>query len=99
MTVWHDILQDVPGDVAQQVTRQLCRTHTQFAPTPAEIYQAVLDDRPAMTVYDVQRLEERADALALEEYHMREKAVPMPDRIRQQVESALKRVRVSPDES
>lgn len=98
VTVWHDILQDVSGEEAQRVTRLLCRTHTQFAPTPAEIYQAVLDQRPSPSVYEVQQLEERQAVLELKEYHEREKAVPMPDHIREQLNATLKKVTVTTDE-
>ncbi|WP_339271493.1 replicative helicase loader/inhibitor [Paenibacillus sp. FSL K6-1330] len=90
VAVWHDILQDIPNQLAMEKTRELCRVNTQFPPTPAAIYQAC--QVQPRSFYELQRAEEEADRLALAEYN--EKAVPMPDRIRVQLEQMLERKKV-----
>ncbi|MDY7993341.1 replicative helicase loader/inhibitor [Paenibacillus polymyxa] len=79
--VWHDLLREVPFETAIEKTRMLCQTNEKWAPTPAEIYQAC---QPEQSYYALQRAEERADTLALQEYL--EQAVPMPDHIRKRLE-------------
>lgn len=91
VAVWHDILQDIPNKLAMEKTRDLCRVNTKFPPTPAEIYQACLAQ--PRSFYELQRAEEEADRLALAEYN--EKAVPMPEHIRLQLEQTLARKKVS----
>lgn len=98
VTVWHDILQDISGETAQRVTRQLCRINTQFPPTPAEIYQTTLDE-VTRTVYEVERLETEQALLELKEYHETENVVPMPERVRKRLEAIQQRVQVTSDES
>lgn len=85
VAVWHDILQDIPNQLAMEKTRELCRIKTAFPPTPAEIYQAC--QAQPRSFYELQRAEEEADRLALAEYN--EKAVPMPEHIRVKLEQTL----------
>lgn len=87
VVVWHDILQDIPNQLAMKKTRELCRINTKFPPTPAEIYQAC--QAQPRSFYELQRAEEEADRLALAEYN--EKAVPMPEHVRVQLEQLLKK--------
>jgi len=87
VAVWYDILQDVPNQLAIEKTRELCRTKTKFPPTPGEIYQAC-QGQPR-SFYELQREQEEADQLALAEYN--EKAVPMPEHVRVQLEQLLEK--------
>lgn len=98
VTVWHDILQDISGDAAQRITRQLCRKNTQFPPTPAEIYQETLDETDC-SIYEVERLETEQALLELKEYHETENVMPMPDRVRKRLAEVQQRVQVTSDES
>ncbi|WP_216479267.1 hypothetical protein [Paenibacillus brevis] len=84
--VWMDILQDIPFQIALERTRDLCRTKIEFAPTPAEIYQACLESH---SFYELQRIEEQQELLELQQYN--EQAVPMPDHIRERLERRVKR--------
>ncbi|MGG1618279.1 hypothetical protein [Paenibacillus sp. NRS-1781] len=53
-----------------------------FFPKPVNIIGDYLTRQPSY--YELQRAEEQADALALEEYN--QQAVPMPDHIRKRLE-------------
>lgn len=90
--VWMDILQDIPFQIALERTRDLCRTKIEFAPTPAEIYQACLESH---SFYELQRIEEQQEQLMLQEYY--EQAVPMPQHIKEKLERRAAR-KVSVDE-
>lgn len=95
ITTWHDILENIPNEVAYTATRELCRVRPKFAPDPAEIYLACTVQEKSF--YELQRQEEETEQLALEEYF--EKAVPMPDHIRERLERSNKKRKVNSDES
>jgi hypothetical protein len=97
--VWHDLLSDIPNELAMQKTRELCRINKHFAPTPAEIYQACIEVAPAMTVYEAQRLENERQLLELKEYHEREEVKPMPEHIARRLDQLFAGMRVNNDES
>ncbi|WP_217496341.1 replicative helicase loader/inhibitor [Paenibacillus algicola] len=98
VAVWHDILQDIPTEIAIQKTRELCRINTKFAPTPAEIYQACTEPE-TYSIYELQRREQEQQLLELKEYHEREEVKPMPDHIANRLEKLFASMRVNNDES
>ncbi|WP_161797221.1 hypothetical protein [Paenibacillus terrae] len=61
-----------------------------FFPKPVDIIGDYLTRQPSY--YELQRAEEQADALALEEYN--QQAVPMPNHIRERLERLNARMRV-----
>lgn len=99
MNVWMDILQNVPFETAQQETRRLCRLKTDFAPTPAEIYQACTESSSTLTVYQIQQKEHEQQLLELQEYHEREEVKPMPEHIANRLDQLFAGMRVNEDES
>lgn len=94
VNVWIDILQDIPFESAQEATRRLCRIKTDFAPTPAEIYQACLDNELDLSVYQIQQREHEQRMLELKEYHETEEVGPMPDSVRERLDKVFKKARV-----
>lgn len=98
VTVWHDILQDIPTQLAMERTRELCRVNTKFPPTPAEIYQACFQQQER-SVYEIQRLENEQQLLELQEYHEREEVKPMPENIAKRLKELFAGMRVNEDES
>ncbi|WP_245864466.1 replicative helicase loader/inhibitor [Paenibacillus donghaensis] len=96
--VWADILQDIPTETAMAATRRLCRTKTDFAPSPGEIYQACTDSGTELTVYQIQKQEQQARVLELQEYHETEEVGPAPDFVQKRID-AIFRSKVKPDES
>ncbi|WP_430212945.1 hypothetical protein [Paenibacillus polymyxa] len=91
--LWHQMLADIDCEVAKIRLGKHIRT-SKFAPTISDICTAE-DTQPSY--YELQRAEEQAEALALEEYS--QQAVPMPEHIRQRLERLHKKVRVNTDES
>ncbi|WP_199925747.1 replicative helicase loader/inhibitor [Paenibacillus bouchesdurhonensis] len=83
--LWHMMLQDIDFKTAQVRLADHIRT-SKFAPTISEIVQAP-EEKPSY--YDLLRQEEQQEQLALEAYN--EKAVPMPDHIRERLERRAKR--------
>lgn len=98
VAVWHDILSDIPNELAMQKTRELCRINKHFAPTPAEIYQACVQNQP-LSIYEIQRLENERQELELKEYHEREEVKPMPEHIARRLKQVFAGLRVNQDES
>ncbi len=98
VAVWHDILQDIPNQLAMEKTRELCRVNTTFPPTPAEIYQACVQNQ-SLSVYQIQRIENEQQLLELQEYHEREEVKPMPEHIANRLEKLFAGMRVNRDES
>jgi len=91
--LWHTMLQDIDYDTAQQRLAHHIRT-SKYAPTISEIVQAPEEER---SYYDLVRLEEQQEQLALQAYN--EHAVPMPDHIRERLERLVKKRRVNGNES
>lgn len=79
--VWYNLVKDVPFEVAHQNVIRHLQT-SPFFPKPVNIIGDYLTRQPSY--YELQRAEEQADALALEEYN--QQAVPMPDHIRKRLE-------------
>lgn len=93
--LWHMMLQDIDSRTAQSRLVNHIRT-SKFAPTIADIVQApATEDQPSF--YDLLREEEQQEQLALQAYD--EKAVPMPDHIRERLERLVKKRKVNSHES
>ncbi|WP_170287177.1 replicative helicase loader/inhibitor [Paenibacillus faecis] len=99
VAVWHDLLREIPNELAMEKTRQLCQINKHFAPTPAEIYQACVQKQSLLSIYEIQRLENEQQLLELQEYHEREEVKPMPEHIAKRLESLFVNMRVNRDES
>lgn len=93
VAVWHDILQDIPNQLAMEKTRDLCRTNTEFPPTPAKIYQACTQQQER-SVYDVQKIEREQEALSLKEYHENNIVGPPPDHVLEKLNKLFNKTRV-----
>ncbi|MEK5378028.1 replicative helicase loader/inhibitor [Paenibacillus sp. FSL P2-0173] len=87
--LWHQMLADIPYEVAKERLGKHIRT-SKFAPTISDICTEE-DTQPSF--YELQRAEEQAEALALEEYN--QQAVPMPDHIRERLERLNARMRLN----
>ncbi|GIO57970.1 hypothetical protein J21TS7_62880 [Paenibacillus cineris] len=98
VAVWHDLLMDIPIELAMQKTRELCRINKHFAPTPAEIYQACVENQ-TLSIYEIQRRENEQQLLELQEYHEREEVKPMPEHIARRLDQLFAGMRVNNDES
>lgn len=98
VNVWTDILQGVSFEAAQEAVRRLCRENASFAPTPGEIYQACMDSGPQLTIYQIQQQEQQQRMLELQEYHETEDVGPMPDHVREKLNSVFEKFKaVKPD--
>ncbi|MDU5949415.1 MAG: replicative helicase loader/inhibitor [Paenibacillus macerans] len=91
--LWHMMLQDIDFKTAQRRLAHHIRT-SKFAPTISEIVQ---DPEGEPSYYDLLRQEEQQEQLALQAYD--EKAVPMPDHIRERLERLVEKRKVSGHES
>ncbi|WP_055108926.1 replicative helicase loader/inhibitor [Paenibacillus ihumii] len=86
--LWHMMLQDIDFKTAQMRLAHHIKT-SKFAPTISEIVQAPASESEEPSYYELLRQEEQQERLALEAYN--EKAVPMPDHIRERLERRAKR--------
>ncbi|WP_074961776.1 replicative helicase loader/inhibitor [Paenibacillus sp. LC231] len=93
VAVWHDILQDIPNQLAMERTRELCRVNTTFPPTPAAIYQACTQQQER-SVYDIQKIEREQEVLALKEYHENNVVGPPPDHVLEKLNKLFNKTRV-----
>ncbi|MGN7359972.1 replicative helicase loader/inhibitor [Paenibacillus sp. SAF-054] len=92
--LWHMMLANLDYKTAQSRLADHIRS-SRFAPTISEIVNPIAQEEKSF--YELQRAEEEADQLALEAY--KEKAIPMPDHIRERIERFAKERRVNGDES
>lgn len=88
--LWHTMLSDLDYKTAQKRLANHIRS-SKFAPTIAEIVNPAPSEEKSF--YELQRAEEEVERLALAEYN--EKAVPMPEHIRLQLEQTLAKKKVS----
>lgn len=84
--LWHSMLADLDYKTAQKRLANHIRS-SKFAPTISEIVNPAPFEEKSF--YQLQREQEEADQLALDEYN--EKAVPMPEHIRVQLDRLLKK--------
>ncbi|WP_338842090.1 replicative helicase loader/inhibitor [Paenibacillus glucanolyticus] len=87
--LWHTMLIDLDYKTAQKRLANHIRS-SKFAPTISEIVNPAPFEEKSF--YELQRAEEEADRLALDEYN--ENAVPMPEWIRKKREQMLARKKV-----
>ncbi|MFK4167665.1 replicative helicase loader/inhibitor [Paenibacillus lautus] len=82
--LWHTMLIDLDYKTAQKRLANHIRS-SKFAPTISEIVNPAPFEEKSF--YELQREQEEADRLALAEYN--EKAVPMPEHVKIQLEQLL----------
>ncbi|MEC0239461.1 replicative helicase loader/inhibitor [Paenibacillus dokdonensis] len=92
--LWHMMLTNLDYKTAQNRLANHIRS-SKFAPSISEIVNPIADEERSF--YELQRAEEEADKLALEEYN--EKAIPMPEHIRERIERFAAQRRVNRHES
>ena len=92
LRLWHQMLKDMDYEVAKERLGHHIRT-SKFAPTIADITS---EDQQRPSFYQLQRVEEEAYTLELEEYN--ETAVPMPEQLREKFERLSKERKVNTNE-
>lgn len=80
--VWEMLLKDEDYNAVQQMAVNHCKSE-KFPPVPADLIPTKL----SMSVYQLQQKEREQDLLELEEYHEKNKTVPMPDYILKELKS------------
>lgn len=77
---WCIVLADLPPDKAMRNVIEYSKVG-KFPPVPADI----IGPKEQLSIYDIQALERQQEQLALEEYHEKNKVVPMPAHIREKL--------------
>ena len=67
---------------------------SRFEPTIADI----INNKPVLSIYDIQKQEREQEQLALKEYHENNEVVPMPDHIREKINALLQKTKVGDSE-
>ncbi|MEN1985223.1 hypothetical protein [Paenibacillus hubeiensis] len=93
--IWFELVGEVPFEVAQQNLKEHLRL-SEFPPKPANLAGDYFN-RPKLSVYDIQAIEQQEQQIALQEYHEKNKVVPMPDHIRAKLEGLVKKRTVGGD--
>ncbi|WP_339273556.1 replicative helicase loader/inhibitor [Paenibacillus sp. FSL W8-0426] len=90
--LWHQMLEGMNYEVAKERLGHHIRT-SRFAPTIADITG---DDQHRPSFYQLQRVEEEAYTLELEEYN--ETAIPMPEHLIERFERSARERKVNTNE-
>jgi hypothetical protein len=92
--LWHQRL-SANGITIEQAVQALDKhiDSSRFEPTISDI----INNKPVLSIYDIQEIEQKEQQLALEAYHKDNKVVPMPPEIAEKIAASLEKMRVSLD--